>query len=125
MVYVVTFHLYLQRIPALLNYDEIKMSFDLMKELGIRQCILVQNEKNDGLVNNFKNFSSINIPITYLNYYSLDRYIKDVKAHYSCTGLLFKEKNLYKLEKISVIFGEISISKQKHCGNNTKKKIPV
>lgn len=90
------------------DYHKLNMSFDLVQELEIRQCILIESLKNHGLVLFFKEFSSKNIPIVYLNYQLLVKYMNDTKSISSKIGLIFKEKNL-DIEEISRVLQKVSI----------------
>lgn len=84
------------------------MSFDLIKRLEIRHCILVGNLEKEKLIFNARKFSSMSIPVSHLNYDPLMQYIDGTQINQFKTGLIFKEENLHILEEISSVFERVS-----------------
>lgn len=125
LLYATFLHLYFQQIPAFLNYQELKMSLDLVKELGIRQCILVENSKNEDLTYYTKEFSKTKIPVSYFDDASLVEYILNTKIDQLNTGIIVKDKNLYFLQqRIFEKVGKISFGVRFFKPQNTLKYFP-
>ena len=107
--YIITFHFYFKIIStSFLNQDEMRMSMELIKQLKIRQCILVGDAENEDVFSEAKEFSSAKIPITYLTYNPLATMVYYTEFVYFHTGLIFKEENLEILELISKFFKNAS-----------------
>ena len=92
-----------------LNSDEIEISFQLIKRLEIRNCILARNLEDENLISDVKEFASAKIPTTCFNYDQLLNIVNVTKEVYFRTGLIFKEKNLGLLRKISNRFEKVSL----------------
>lgn len=107
--YLIFFFLFFdfQHILSFLNQNEIDVSFDLIKNLKIRQCLLIGDHNNIILL--FKTFSSINIPTTYLNRSRLTTYVENSNNTHFHTGLIMKDKNLFTSKRISETLKAASI----------------
>lgn len=111
LLHAVFIHLYFQPIPAFLNHQELAISLDLVRELQLRQCILVDNpKKEESFIFYFKEFSKANIFVFKLNYTSLVKYTITTETYNSYTGIIFKDEDLYFIQQISRMLEKVSIS---------------
>lgn len=103
------FYIYLRHIClAFLNQDETQMSFDLIKELEIRHCIMIGYIEYKDLIIHVKKFSAANIPITNFRFVSSIRYIQDNDDLYFRKGLILVEEDLNILSLYSRIFEKVN-----------------
>lgn len=78
-----------------------QLTVDIIHEFSICHCIFLANL---GSISVMKKFSSENIPIGYLNYDQLIDFVNVTDSVYFRTAIIFTEKNLQQLERISEIF---------------------
>lgn len=118
-LYLVTFNLNFQRIFALLDHYQFKITFDLVEELEVRHCVLIQNDKKEDIIPSFKKFSSKYIPTTYFSHNSLVEYIQRTETIYFHIGLIFKDEELDILENLLRTIYQVStnVNTRKHFLN--------
>ena len=83
-----------------LNENEIKISFDVIEKLRIRQCILVGDVQNGDLIFHAKQLSTAKIPITYMNFKKSINFVEGTENPYFSIGLIFKDEDFRKISEI-------------------------
>ena len=89
-----------------------------MKELKIRQCVLVR-ESNEKNILAAKRISSEKIPVSFLNYRNVVSFVQKSEGKYFNIGLIFREKSLHTITEILRIFDKVTLNDKYYFQNIT------